>query len=346
MKFNIEKLKDHELNGLLEVQRHPSLPLTIYNYSQEVQYGDLWDDVLIHCRGLVLDDNGEIVAKPFKKFFNMEEKKHTASKNFSVWEKVDGSLGILFFYEGEWHLSSRGSFTSEQAVKGKEILDLIDHSWKENFNKNYTYLFEIIYPENRIVVDYEGEEHLVFLGAVDNDTWKEMTPSEALPYNVWFQNSLQYLIEREDTLEKLKALNMEGKEGFVVVFENGEKCKIKFDWYLSRHKVVWSLTNRLIWEHLLNGTIDELIEMVPDEYYDVVKEEISLFIFEFEQIKFAYEKIFNFINDKHRSRKEFAERALKYQFSSILFAMLDKRDVEPIIWKIIYPTISQKILTK
>jgi RNA ligase len=118
----LEKLNKYYEDGLLYKQVHPTLPLTIWNYTEKVQYENLWDEVTLMCRGLVTDDKGDIIAKPFKKFFNIEEGKYTPTENFEVFEKMDGSLGIVFWYEGQWILATRGSFTSDQAIKGTEIL--------------------------------------------------------------------------------------------------------------------------------------------------------------------------------------------------------------------------------
>jgi RNA ligase len=56
--------------GLLYKQTHPTLDLTIWNYSPKVQYEGLWDDITMQCRGLVTNSNGDVIARPFKKFFN------------------------------------------------------------------------------------------------------------------------------------------------------------------------------------------------------------------------------------------------------------------------------------
>ena len=69
----IETLEKYYNEGLIFKQTHPTLDLTIWNYSQKVQYEKLWDEVTVQCRGLVTNSKGEIVARPFKKFFNYEE---------------------------------------------------------------------------------------------------------------------------------------------------------------------------------------------------------------------------------------------------------------------------------
>jgi RNA ligase len=86
----LEILNKYYDDGLVQKQVHPTLPLTIWNYTPKTQYGELynnyifWDDVTLQCRGLVTDDKGNVVARPFKKFFNTEEKQHTPTDEFEL----------------------------------------------------------------------------------------------------------------------------------------------------------------------------------------------------------------------------------------------------------------------
>jgi len=155
--MNKEILDAYVAEGWLMSQVHPTLPLTIYNYTQKTQYDGHWDDVTLACRGLIVDSStGEILVRPIPKFFNYEEVPNEVplsdSEYLYVQDKMDGSLGIIFNYKGEWILSSRGSFTSDQAVKGTEILK--SRYKLDKFMPEVAYIVEIIYPENRIVVDY------------------------------------------------------------------------------------------------------------------------------------------------------------------------------------------------
>ena len=127
--MNKELLDKYVADGWLVTQKHPTLPLSIYNYSQKTQYDGHWDEVTLACRGLIVDSStGKVIVRPFPKFFNYEEVESEVpwetSEYVYVQEKMDGSLGILFYYlEGmEWVLATRGSFTSSQAIKGMEIL--------------------------------------------------------------------------------------------------------------------------------------------------------------------------------------------------------------------------------
>ena len=148
-----ETLDKYVTEGWLISQRHPTLPLTIYNYSQETQFEKHWDEITLMCRGLVVDDKGTIVARPFNKFFNWEEIIHSVDPeqlkmDFEVFDKMDGSLGIGFFYKGEFVMASRGSFTSEQARKANAIR-CAKYDFR-NLNENLTYLFEIIYGNSEL----------------------------------------------------------------------------------------------------------------------------------------------------------------------------------------------------
>jgi RNA ligase len=138
----LEQLNKYYEDGLLYKQVHPTLPLTIWNYTDKVQYENLWDEVTLMCRGLVTDHKGDIVAKSFDKFFNIEEGKFEPTENFEVWEKMDGSLLIVFWYEGKWIVATRGSFTSDQAIKGVELLKKYN---TDIMFRHLTYCFEIIY---------------------------------------------------------------------------------------------------------------------------------------------------------------------------------------------------------
>ena len=170
--MNKDKLDKLVGEGWLISQVHPTLDLTIYNYSQKTQYEKMWNEETLSCRGLVLDSWGNVVARPFKKFFNLSEVEgEIPDLPFEVFEKMDGSLGIFFWYNGNPIFASRGSFTSDQSKVGWEILKGMDY---KNLKRGVTYLFEIIYPENRIVVDYGDTEKLVLLGAVETSTGEEI----------------------------------------------------------------------------------------------------------------------------------------------------------------------------
>ncbi|HRF99146.1 MAG TPA: hypothetical protein PLZ51_28235, partial [Aggregatilineales bacterium] len=73
--------------------------------------------------------------------------------------KMDGSLGILYRWQGAYYIATRGNFDSDQAIWA--TIFLRTHYDLHNLADEYTLLFEIIYPDNRIVVNYGQRQDLV-----------------------------------------------------------------------------------------------------------------------------------------------------------------------------------------
>jgi RNA ligase len=384
MKYDLNILNKYIDEGLVIKQVHPTLPLSIYNYSRECQYDGKWDDITLNCRGLVLDDKGNVIAKPFPKFFNYEELKpeDIPNENFEVYEKMDGSLGILFYYErelsyeerykkwyinnfesgfeynelvipnfddpyyeptprikGEWHMATRGSFTSEQAIKGKEILDKLN---KTDLIFGYTYLVEIIYKNNRIVVDYGDDEKLVLLGCYNNETGQEILISEMEGWEV----VMKYKTWGEDW-ETLKREISKDKEGYVIRFSCGMRMKIKGTEYVRLHKILTNFSTKDIWELLKNGEpLEPFLERVPDEFDKWVKAIIMNLRYSFHSIDERAGKMHDYFRygkyndiDPEPTKKEFAEYVKQFpkELAAVMFKMWDKQPYDNIIWSMIKP---------
>jgi RNA ligase len=346
----IEKLKEYEKNGLIKSQKHPTLDLWIWNYNPSVQYERLWDDITMQCRGLVTNSQGEIVARPFTKFFNYEEltPEEIPNEYFDVYEKMDGSLGILFKYQNEWILATRGSFTSPQSIKGRELLK------KYNYNRlhpNYTYLFEIIYPENRIVCVYDFED-LVLLGMIHTETGDEVNIHNTDNEDIRLKNLLRNLGFKIVTLYKTwgegydvqKEEISKDREGYVIRFKNGFRMKIKGNEYIRLHRILTNISNRDIWEYLKDGKpLDEILDKVPDEFYNWVKKTKEELLTQFQTLDKEYQWIYKIINSVPgiENRGVFASHAKKYKHPNLLFNMLDGKDYSEQIWKLLYPPYSK-----
>jgi RNA ligase len=347
MKYDLSILNDYIDRGLVIKQDHPSLPLSIYNYSRECQYSKQWDDITLTCRGLVLDNEGNVVAKPFPKFFNYEEHKpeDIPNESFEVYEKMDGSLGIVFWYEGKWHVATRGSFVSDQAIKGAEILkkyptDFL--AWHK------TYLFEIIYPENRIVCDYGTDEKMVLLGAFFKKNGLE-SPID-IYQGIGFDVVKTYITWSEDW-ETLKKEISNDNEGYVIRFSGGMRMKIKGKEYVRLHRILTNFSTTDIWEILrTGGNMNEFLDRVPDEFDDWVKRIAMNLRYGFYHIDeragklhdgFRYGKYGDV--DPEPTKKEFAEFVMTQpeELRPIMFKMWDKAPYDDIIWKLIKPKWSK-----
>ena len=192
LQLDMDKVRQLIDEGYISVKQHPEYPLFIYNYTPQCQFDWHWTPETITCRGLILDEHDNVVARPFPKFFTPEQYKTLRNHvhhlyglrykelyrgGFTTTEKVDGSMGTLYLWDGKVHVASRGSFMSPQAVHATELIQQFkDH----DFRPDTTYIFEIVYPENRIVVDYGDLDQLFLLTCLDNDTGEDVQ-EEPLP---------------------------------------------------------------------------------------------------------------------------------------------------------------------
>lgn len=334
-------------NNLIMANKHPKYDIWILNYSPKVQSKQFWDDYTHSCRGLVIDADGNILARPFKKFKNIEEHSPDEipiTEKFEVFEKMDGSLIILFYYEPykEWIVASRGSFFSDQS---REAEKMFDKTVFKHLNKKCTYLFEVIYPENRIVVDYRGLRDLVLLGRVESKTGFELFYEDLYDtYSKYFTVVKKIKVNTFGELNSIRDKEEDNKEGFVVRFENGFRVKMKFAEYCRLHAIVTNVSNLTVWEHLMNGyDFDELVDRVPDEFYTWLKKTINELQNSYNEIeRLSLKEFVRIIHiNEITDRKQFAEEAKKFDYRSILFLMYDKRGYDGVIWKRIRPVYSK-----
>lgn len=309
-------------DGLVNVQKHPTDDLYIYNYSQKAQFLGSWTPELKMCRGLILDESGNVIARPFDKFFNYEQ--HLGENSlgdipmcaFKAYDKLDGSLGILYKDQsGKYCLATRGSFISDQAMVGTKMLQefLKTHIIEDR----YTYLFEIIYPENRIVVDYGGVSKLVPLAMRNIESGQIIPLCESVE---------DYQTPRDNA------------EGVVLYYENGFLCKIKYEEYKRLHRLVTGVNAKTIWELLkAEQPFDELLERVPDEFYQWVKNTTK-------ELQTAYNTILDQVQSDCWKVKDLPTRkdqAIWLQqnskYLSAVFAMLDGKNYQESIWKLVRP---------
>ena len=327
--FDISVLNLMVEGKYVNVQKHPTAELYIYNYGPKVQYERVWNDVTVQCRGLILDKDMNVVARPFRKFFNLSEHdpSEIPSAGFEVFEKMDGSMGILYWHEDKPYLATRGSFDSVQARKGTEILHARYTSSFDRLDRSKTYIFEIIYPENRIVCDYGDREDLVLLAVMDNETGEDHDLAD-----IGFP-----IVKRYDGMTDMGEILAEKdaeREGYVIRFRNGFRVKVKFEEYCRLHKILTQVSNKTIWDYMSTGKdFDELLDRVPDEFYGWVRNTRA-------KLQMDFDRIFIEAQEHYRpfdSRKEAAEHFLKHRLSSILFSMLDEKDPSHIIWRMVKP---------
>lgn len=226
--------------------------LILFNYNDNAMYNNKWDEFICMCRGLILDiDKKEFVAIPFYKFFNVGEKKKIDKDEeigeCSITEKLDGSLGIIYFYNEKWRISTRGSFNSPQSKWAQEYLDRQDY----NLVKGNTYLVEIIYKLNKIVCNYDFEG--LFLLSINDKYGNEILSVNNIEtgitstklYNFPPTTKWQELYDFVNTFSS----NTEG----IVIKKDNLRLKLKGNRYNLQHKSMSRITPLYVWECLKIG---------------------------------------------------------------------------------------------
>lgn len=241
--------------------------LKLFCYSKSCVFDRAWNDHTMMARGLIVDEAGKrVVATPFPKFFNVGERGEAIPDlSFEVFEKLDGSLIILFCHDGQWRAATKGAFASEQAKWARERLATEDLS---ALDPSSTYLCEAIYPSNKIVVDY-GYSALVLLAAYNGHGLEYpydalLTVGEQLGWPIAKRHAVQSV---SDLLARAKSLPS-SEEGFVLRFANGHRLKVKGEEYLRIHRMVSRLTPLSVWEAMMAGDdLDSFRRDLPEEFW-------------------------------------------------------------------------------
>ncbi len=323
--------------GYVRSNAHPEADLYILNYTEKAAYEGVWNNVTLNCRGLIVDLEGNVVARPFPKFFNYGQ---TGCPEIDldapaiVSDKMDGSLGILYSVDGELAIATRGSFTSDQAIHATNVL----HTKYTDFQplQGWTYLFEIVYPENRIVCNYEGMDDLVFLGAVNITTG--LTLDSYYGMGLHWNGPKAEIFSYQTMREALAAKPRPGREGFVVHFigSNDIRVKIKQEDYIALHRIVTGLNARSVWQAMLDDTVDELIEKIPDEFHDFVKgvqEDIEFkTAIQLIEIESKFHKAMSNLTSDAPTKKDYAMLVKNDPYAWALFKKWDGVD-RNLIWK-------------
>lgn len=351
--MQLDKMLDVELlegliaSGYITARRHPILPLTVYDYSAKCQYERVWTTETLACRGLIAHDDGSVIARPFGKFFNWDEVTLGELMDLTtdplVTAKMDGSLGITYQTDAGPFISTRGSFTSPQAIWASEWLTDTFPSYDPP--DGVTCLFEIIYPSNRIVVDYGQIEELFLLAVIDNETGADLpleTASwpglEVQQYDGWSYG---------DAVHRMGELG-NNEEGFVCQWNRtGEpsfRLKMKGAEYLRLHRIVTGCSTLTVWEHLKDGRpFDELLDRVPDEFNKWLKAEINKQMWDHEDLITRAFKQYNSIKEHVGAgdRKAFAELATQQSHPDLLFMLYDGKNIEERVWRKLRPTYAR-----
>lgn len=250
--------------GLINVSRDGELEL--FGYTSTCQFDQKWDLFSLIARGLVIDRRSRrVVATPFPKFFNFGESAIPLPDGpFQASEKIDGSLGIVFHHGGAWRVTTRGRLQSQQGAWASDYLR--QHIDVAALEPGTTYLVEIVYRENQIVIPYSFSG-LVLLSAYDGDGEELSRPAlEGIADASGMRIAASVACESFEQLRQRTAGLTRYEEGFVIRFHNGLRLKLKGEAYCRAHKLICRCTPLSIWEAMQNGEdLESMRKELPEE---------------------------------------------------------------------------------
>lgn len=344
----------------ISVKEHPKYPnLLHFSYSQIESPMD--NPIVQDARGTILDSANDwaIVCWGYRKFFNFGEpnahplewnvKSLVGTVPVEFYEKVDGSLCMMYFYDNDIHVATTGSPDAGGEVNGYG-LSFAELFWKAfasyydggcmspeqtkaklvrtqfwNSHKIMTLMFEVVSPMNQVVVQYDLG--LRFLGG------RYVSSKE-----IWLHNFAHFgLIPRpkryafkslQEAILSFDHVKGHEMEGYVAVDPYFNRVKIKHPGYLVLHKAREGLSGKGIMEQIQQGDSEELISYFPQfkEIHDRMK---AWYLGLATKLDAAYENVSQNTND----RKSFAlaVKALDMPFKNLLFSRLDGKSILTIL---------------
>jgi len=242
-----------ELRQKYSIRYVPCAPLNLVSLNcQLMSPKDI--QMVNECRSLFLNPEDWTVAfKGMNNFFDINSSEGQETNKIFDWnsarayEKLDGAMICIYFYNGAWRIGSRfspdggwlafgvGSQESnlswkELTIKTIEEMGISIDGFYNSLDKNIFYSYEICTQDNQVGVIYK-DNFLKLIAAVDKNTLEELDietlDSVALKASYHIVNSSD---EVNDLINDAEAHEI---EGFVVCDKNFNRMKIYNPNYLK-----------------------------------------------------------------------------------------------------------------
>ncbi len=263
--MNIFQLKDY-------VNQNPNLVsvkdcgngLNVLKYKRKVFYDGLWNDYLEECRGLIVDDDFNIVSYPFTKIYNYGVEKNAPhihkDEMVEAHRKVNGFMVAVTWYKGDILVSTTGSIDSDYVKMAKELIEPNLQRYRETCSDNsqYTFMFECVHRNDpHIIPEKEG---MYLLGARKKELGSHITATlfDCTEFNAMHVERMFAPMEYIEILAKHVK-----HEGFVIYGPGGVATKIKSPYYLVKKFVARNPRTDKLMRADIKNSIDE-------EYYPLI----------------------------------------------------------------------------
>jgi len=269
----------------------------------------------------------EVVSYGFDRFFNYNQKDTIDwSDKINIYEKLDGTCIFLYYYNG-WYIATRSSPSADIPIEKtvgnenhtfsslfkkslKETIGISFEDYVKTLDKDYTYVYELTTPLNRVVVVY-NDYRVTLLAArnrktlleVDIDSLENLVP-KVKKYS--FESIHQIVVY-------VNSLNPIENEGVVIRDSKFNRIKVKNIQYVAYNKAsdLYGKSDKAIIQLILSEKEDDIIGVVPEypsNRISFLKDKLSLFIIGVVSRYNTYLKEVNSYPDSDKNkRKRFAE---------------------------------------
>ena len=301
---------------------------------------DLGGAIRRECRGIIFDTEGNIMSRPFHKFFNVNEREETQthvldmSRPHVIMEKMDGSMIRPVRMNGMVRLATKMGVT-DIAIEAEKLLTAEQYEWLDLWmHRDVTPIFEYIAPTNKIVIEY-AEPRLVLLAmrknVEGNYFLSNSSPFEVVPQYGSVEGGLGEYIAR--------AREMQGREGDIIRFVDGHMIKIKNDWYVRIHKTKDLIrSERNIADIIVNEQLDDVLPLLDATDLAIVRAYELRFDAALENVLGRLEGLVTLARVLHGGVKKevainFIPNLINKEDASFIFSALDGKELRALVIK-------------
>lgn len=311
------------------------------------------------CRGILFDDAGRIMSRRYHKFFNLNERPETSidkidlSKKHWILEKLDGSMitpfysnvvgtdlpkiinwenGIIVNYGNNnivWGSKAGATFLTPQIEEFVKSHPIYLYFALDMMNNGFTPIFEWCSNKNRIVISYP-EDRLV-LTAIRNTVEGNYLPYESMLEYQKFYPGIEIIKQYKGTVQNMLQFSddvksMQGIEGFVIRFEDGQMIKMKCDEYVLYHKSKNDLQfEKNVVAIIAEGRADDFRVLLSEEDRDKFESFERAFWYGIYNTSEWWIGWLDLYNHNRMTRKEYAiEYSKKFNHSAFLKSIIFK----------------------
>lgn len=301
------------------------------------------------CRGMIMDSiTWDFVTVPYVRFFNYGES-FAANVDWStahVYNKLDGSLIVLYFFDGKWRVQTRGTVEAGgdvQSLPGTSFADVFWKTWNDlgyqlPVDEDINYIFEFMSPYNRVVVRHE-KPRIVLHGVRNRVTLEETSPMVSAKQFGWECVESFPLKTLDDILAASEKLDPMEAEGYVIADANFNRIKVKSPAYVAIAHMIGQeqrLSVRSMLTIVMKGESDEWLSYYPEwtKAFIYIMRQYEHFLGELEGSWTVLKELDKHLIDdwdvledgtKIDARKAFAILAKVTKHPGTMFTMLDSK---------------------